>query len=42
MSKFKWERREVKLKKRRKMKVDGKSVFIIEKELAKRANCNSK
>ena len=37
MSKFKWERREAKLKKRRKMKIDGKSVFVIEQELYKRA-----
>ena len=32
----KWERRDKKLAKRKKMKVDGKSVFIIEQELAKR------
>ena len=33
----KWDRRDKKLAKRKKMKVDGKSVFIIEQELAKRA-----
>ena len=32
----KWERRDKKLAKCKKMKVDGKSVFIIEHELAKR------
>ena len=33
----KWDRRDKKLAKRKKMTVDGKSVFIIEQELAKRA-----
>ena len=37
MRENKWDRRDRKRNKKRKMKVDGKSVFIIEQELYKRA-----
>ena len=37
MRENKWDRRDRKRNKKRKMKIDGKSVFVIEKELAKGA-----
>jgi len=37
MRENKWDRRDRKRNKKCKMKVDGKSVFVIERELAKRA-----
>ncbi|MFA5166638.1 MAG: hypothetical protein WC449_05135 [Candidatus Paceibacterota bacterium] len=39
---YKWERREKKYKRKKKMIVDGKSVFVIEKAVNERGKCKEK